>query len=297
MNAMLRDVIRIAPLFAALLMLAGSAPSQERQYVGSETCLGCHDDYTGWIKGSVHENVTLKEKNGEQATGCEACHGPGSAHVNDYSAKGAILAFTTDEPSDQRVNACLNCHNQLYPELNHRRADHIRRGLGCEECHASTGAEAFHKMREVKDVMGGQQPKLCYRCHIDQRAGFALPYHHPVEEKFMECTTCHTPHGSYRMAKLKTRYTDRICAKCHEDVAGPFIFEHPPGRSAGCVACHQPHGSTNPRMLVRAQTQFLCLECHANTPSFHDLSQPEFRECTTCHSKVHGSNLDRHLFE
>jgi len=294
---MRREMIRIAPLFALFLALAGRAPALEREYVGAETCLSCHDNYTGWMKGSVHEKVTLKAENGKLITGCETCHGPGSAHVEDISAQGAILAFTTDEPPARRVDACLNCHNQLYPQLSHRRSDHIRRGLGCAECHAPTGTEAFHKMRDVKDVMGGQQPELCYRCHIDQRASFALPYHHPVEEKFMECSSCHTPHGSYRMARLKTRNAERICTQCHEDLSGPFIFEHPAGRSSGCVACHQPHGSTNPRMLIRAQTQFLCLECHANTPTFHDLSKARFRECTVCHSKVHGSNLDRNLLE
>jgi hypothetical protein len=42
----------------------------------------------------------------------------------------------------------------------------------------------------------------------------------------------------------------------------------------------------------------LCLECHvlgdagaAGTPAFHDQSEDRWRECTTCHTQIHGSNL------
>jgi hypothetical protein len=48
-------------------------------------------------------------------------------------------------------------------------------------------------------------------------------------------------------------------------------------------------------MLKRPQMQFLCLECHPSTPSSHDLSQTQFQNCTVCHSRIHGSNLDRKL--
>ena len=40
-----------------------------------------------------------------------------------------------------------------------------------------------------------------------------------------------------------------------------------------------------------------CLECHTNTPMFHDLSKIEFRNCTVCHSRIHGSNVNRYFLE
>jgi hypothetical protein len=53
----------------------------------------------------------------------------------------------------------------------------------------------------------------------------------------------------------------------------------------------------------------VCLECHSNLgvpasnsgtlgstpPSFHNMAVPRYRNCTTCHVKVHGSNADRGL--
>ena len=57
----------------------------------------------------------------------------------------------------------------------------------------------------------------------------------------------------------------------------------------------------NPKMLTWARVDQLCLSCHSQTggpktpgrqpPSFHDISLPRYRNCTTCHVAIHGSNL------
>ena len=52
-------------------------------------------------------------------------------------------------------------------------------------------------------------------------------------------------------------------------------------------------------MLQRAQVYQLCIECHSNLghetlgsqpPAFHNLNLARYRNCTTCHVAVHGSN-------
>lgn len=284
-----------AGLLAAALLLPVPMAAQ-RTYVGADACAGCHAFHVQWLQGSVHQKAVLRTPDGKEISGCETCHGPGSEHIKKFVA-GTIRGFK-NEPAKERMEACLACHTSTHPELNYRRSAHMRRNVACNDCHTATGTEGFHKMRAVEDVMAGVQPDLCYRCHTAQRADFALPYHHPVEERFMGCTSCHNPHGEFTtLRQLRTRDTEAICGKCHEDNQGPFIFEHPPGRASGCHACHRPHGSTHPKMLNRAQVRFLCLECHANTPSFHDLSEPLYQNCTACHSRVHGSNLSRQLFE
>ena len=290
------------PLSAALFLtlvfcLPRPAASQERSYVGSETCLGCHSGYEDWMAGSVHQGLTRTDAAGEEASGCEACHGPGSVHAEDPSVEGAILPLTPGKDSKKTTDRCLDCHNALFPEMSHRRSAHLRRGVGCTDCHAPSGSEAFHRMRAVEDVMARRQPQLCYRCHTDQRAGFLLPYHHPVEEGYMGCTGCHTPHGGFELRKMRTRHAEPVCTSCHEDQQGPFVFEHPAGRASGCQVCHQPHGSTNAKMLTRAKVMLLCLECHPDTPAFHDVTKTEFQNCTACHSRIHGSNLNRNLLE
>lgn len=279
----------------ALICLAGPGLLRAaRTYVGTETCAQCHSDNAKWLAGSVHATAVLKTKDGKKITGCETCHGPGSAHIEDLTPK-TILTFR-NEPAAQRSAACLRCHASIDARLNFRSGDHDRRKVACDQCHTVTGSQAFHAMRAVGDVMGRAEPALCYRCHAEKRASFALPYHHPVKEGFMRCTSCHEPHGTFTRHQLRTRNNEPVCGKCHEDLEGPFIFEHPAGRASGCQTCHLPHGSTNPKLLTRFRVQFLCLECHADTPPSHNLARQTYQNCTACHSRIHGSNLDRLFF-
>jgi hypothetical protein len=54
-------------------------------------------------------------------------------------------------------------------------------------------------------------------------------------------------------------------------------------------------------MLIRSNVSQLCLECHTTTagfagsspPAFHDLRTARYRNCTVCHSKTHGSFVNR----
>ncbi|MCW5981307.1 MAG: DmsE family decaheme c-type cytochrome [Bryobacteraceae bacterium] len=280
---------------ALLVILFSAVTFAQRTYVGSQRCGICHAGHRGWVSGSLHAGVSLTTAGGEKVAGCETCHGPGSEHVQKIKP-GTIFAFKT-EPAAQRSAACLACHSANHPERNFRRSDHLQNKVGCDDCHAFTGSESFHSMKAADDVMTRAQPELCYQCHDWRRADFAMPYHHPVPEGFMACSDCHEPHGSFTVRQLRTRHSEMVCGKCHEDQQGPFIFEHPPGRAAGCQACHQPHGSTNPRMLTRAEARFLCLECHPDTASFHDLSQVTYQNCTVCHNRIHGSNLSRRFLE
>ena len=90
--------------------------------------------------------------------------------------------------------------------------------------------------------------------------------------------------------------------------SGLYDYEEwvPPVRVEGCAACHNPHGSTNPRLLTRPAVFTMCLECHNSVmgfgprgqgipvpgASFHNLADPSFQNCVTCHPRIHGSNSD-----
>src|SRR5215471_12750957 len=51
-------------------------------YAGSEVCITCHEDQDRRFKNTVMGKVMmLNPHNPEEALGCEACHGPGQAHV------------------------------------------------------------------------------------------------------------------------------------------------------------------------------------------------------------------------
>jgi DmsE family decaheme c-type cytochrome len=163
-------------------------------------------------------------------------------------------------------------------------------------------------------LLAKKQVEVCYGCHATVRAQFSMPFKHRVNEGFMGCTDCHNPHGAFAptwgMADRPPMMQQAVgneepCLKCHSDKRGPFAYEHPPVRVEGCGVCHFPHGSTNAKLLVRPVTFTLCLRCHNGADSYgtrnngitllsqtHNMLDPRYQRCTTCHVRIHGSNSD-----
>jgi predicted CXXCH cytochrome family protein len=223
--------------------------------------------------------------------------------------------------SNSKENAarCLFCHISSKQQEFFEHSAHVAHGMSCDQCHTS------HLVKEVKDESKGplyspqahfyqvpeipdevrwlhssllkeSEPKLCYACHGNVQAEFALPVHHRVPEGLVKCTDCHTPHGSLNRVSL-TRPNFQSCLNCHQEKRGPYVYEHASVKVLGCATCHNPHGSTNRMLLVRREGRQLCLQCHINNPT--KVSVPHGRlgfqtagECTRCHAAIHGSNLD-----
>ncbi len=276
-------------------------------YVGSTVCRTCHPDvWTGFYKNPHYKSIASGKEPVER-TGCESCHGPGKAHVDARGGKATIVAFS-QIPSKDILDNCLRCHAETLSRANIRRSAHTLNEVVCTGCHS------IHKSPAPKFLLAKKQTDLCYGCHGDVRAQFSMPFKHRVNEGFMSCTDCHNPHGAFaptwRMTS-RPRLMDQAlsneepCLKCHSEKRGPFLYEHEPVRVDGCETCHFPHGSTNSRLLRRPVVFTMCLECHngaapfgrqnngvlAITPS-HNMADPRYQNCTTCHVRVHGSNSD-----
>lgn len=271
-------------------------------YVGSETCKTCHEDMPvkGFFKSfedTPHYVTTLDTKKGPEWHGCEACHGPGKAHVEGGGDKTKI--FTFKGATAKEISArCLDCHQYGEEHSNFARSVHLQNSVGCTDCHDP------HHAKESQFLLKEKQPTLCYGCHLDKKQQFNRPFHHRVNEGLVKCTDCHNQHGGFEMKQLRATGTqDLVCFKCHTDKAGPFVYEHAAVKIEGCAACHMPHGSSNPRLLKRAQVNLLCLECHAfsadagapATPTFHNQAQ-KYQACTMCHTAIHGSNSNKFFF-
>ncbi len=276
----------------------GSTPKPDSaagsQYVGSETCKGCHEDQYKQIEKTQHWNTNLKsaapKKVAEQEWhGCESCHGPGSAHVEGGGDKTKIFTFkgvTAVQISDR----CLSCHATTHP--NFQRSVHYKSDVSCLTCHSPHNSKS-----EVNLLTASTQTQLCYGCHNDAKADFNRPFHHRVNEGLMTCNDCHNVHDSFPTATKLTVSQDQICLKCHAEKRGPFVFEHLPVKTEGCMSCHVPHGSNNQRLLTRNNVNNMCIECHglSTFATLHNQST-KYTACTMCHTQIHGSNASNVFF-
>ncbi len=192
-------------------------------YAGSDACVLCHGDQEKSIAHSRHGQT--KDPRSPAATlGCESCHGPGQAHIDD-DAKGHIKKFSALKPAE--INeTCLTCHNRG----NHAAwegSTHEARNLACTTCHSVHKPVSFeHQL--VKPT----ETQLCATCHRQQVVKTERAVAHmPVREGKLSCSSCHNPHGSISNVKnLKVGSSvNELCTSCHAEMRGPMLWEHAAG--------------------------------------------------------------------
>jgi DmsE family decaheme c-type cytochrome len=247
------------------------------QPVGAQLCLDCHGSFD-------REHHVSSEQHGD----CETCHGAGERH-----------AYTT-LPQDIRYPSsadCMACHASGHTVVSGWEvSEHARAGLLCSSCHGTHGRE-LRLLRRTSAIQSAILPRasevtrMCTSCHSEIAAEFNLPSHHPIAEGMLDCTNCHSPHRSAQET-LGSR-TDR-CATCHQEVMGPWIYEHTPV-AEDCGHCHEPHGTSADNLLSTSEPA-ACIACHTipTSGAVHDPFAFS-TSCSDCHNAVHGSYADPHL--
>ena len=260
-------------------------------YVGSDTCLGCHEDANSRLPQTAHGRAA-NPRSPAAAQGCESCHGPGSRHLENPSDDQSIRKFARMAPRDAGA-ACRSCHTSSTHAL-WEGSTHDARNISCVSCHAVHAPAAPTAL-----LTKATERELCATCHRVQVNKSRRVSHMPLIEGKMQCSTCHNTHGTTNVKLLRVgNWINESCVSCHTEKRGPFLFEHAAGRES-CVSCHDPHGSSNDRMLV-AKAPMLCQRCHIGTrhPStiYDGLAVQNRsnriigRACVNCHQQIHGSN-------
>ena len=273
----------------------GPPPVDAQGYVGEKACIECHDEQKSGYFESKHHRFATDARTPGAKKACESCHGPTGKHAEDPVLFPIKNDFKKMKPAD--VNAvCTECHNRGEHAL-WDGSQHESRGLSCVTCHSS---HAFKS--EKAQLKRENQMQLCASCHQDKVAKLQRSAHMPVREGKLECSTCHSTHGSTNVRQLRSGDSvAEACTSCHAEKRGPYLWEHAPGRD-GCATCHDPHGSNNDRMLV-ARAPMLCQRCHVATrhpATLYDAAavgtavNPSIRiagrSCVQCHGAIHGSN-------
>jgi len=235
------------------------------------TCLTCH--------ASAHPNF-LRSDHGKAGVSCMSCH----------SIHGAVPATA---PAAVTTPAATN---QTKPRLGLRLFDVLKPDASAGDPLQMNAASA-EIVGQNPNLLRAPQPQLCFSCHIDVKPAFSQPFHHKVNEGLMKCTDCHDTHGTFGNNQLRsTADQNMICTKCHTETRGPFVFEHAAVKAEGCLGCHTPHGSQNARLLNVPNINQMCNQCHSpvSAGTIHGMNAgtAEVQSCVSCHTMIHGSNIN-----
>jgi DmsE family decaheme c-type cytochrome len=193
-------------------------------------------------------------------------------------------------PVSGRNAACLQCHEKSARTL-WKGSTHDARNVSCADCHT-----AMHKVSDRGNLRKQSTIETCGRCHAQKKAQMSRNAHMPLVEGKMECTSCHSPHGSANDKMLVATSVNETCFACHTDKRGPYLWEHAPVVE-NCANCHDSHGGTHEKMLKTARPR-LCQQCHplghattVRDPALPSALQFTFnKSCNNCHFAIHGSN-------
>lgn len=216
------------------------------------------------------------------------------ASLHSASVPCAACHLDMAAPSETR---CTPCHERIAPHSRWKGSAHHRGGLTCNSCHQIHVRDAAAIRPAL--LKQASESETCFSCHPAVRHAQTQRSTHlfrdELKRPMIGCSGCHDVHGASGGgdALLRAPSLNDVCYACHDDVRGPFLWEHPPVRE-NCANCHEAHGSNNPRLLSMRQPM-LCQSCHAGDVHVAAPGGPRTiwesnRSCVNCHGRIHGSN-------
>ena len=208
-------------------------------------CFDCH-------ASQMRKNYDLKTDTyrsvvGDLSINCEACHGPGAAHVAFWraAAEDPQLAMQPDRSlpdlsslsPQQQVEACAQCHALKIP---------LRSGYVPGDDYWD-----YYELRliDTDDAFwpDGLAKKLAYPyLQFGSSACFL--------KAGLTCTGCHATHGSSRRSELIADPRGvGLCARCHPDIAADVnghTHHKATGPGGDCQACHLPQQFRNQLVMT-----------------------------------------------
>lgn len=218
-----------------------------REYVGMETCSGCHQEAVRKFALAPHGMRVIV---GDRDRTCETCHGPGSLHVEGGGDKSKIV-----NPRDN-PEMCFQCHIDKKVQFQMQYHHPVLEGhVSCADCHE------IHEVATFAGATGlGTQSEICTKCHKEQKGPFVFAH----EAMNQGCApTCHSPHGS-NYNKMLVADVSTLCLGCHWDMRVNTVgagynqpigssshgTSRPMGRGYMCTDCHwEVHGSNTHKAL------------------------------------------------
>ncbi|MGE0143204.1 MAG: tetratricopeptide repeat protein [Planctomycetota bacterium] len=204
----------------------------------------CADCHSTWLRRN-YDSVT--DRYGTQwagiDVGCEACHGPGAAHVEWAGKSSWRRAFESGRglvvdlgSQTAQLDTCGRCHSRResltdgvhagQPYHDHYRLELLRDGL--YEVDGTMRDEVYvlgsflqsrmaHEGVRCTDCHDGHSQRLladgnalCVRCHDAGRYDSASHHHHQVGTSGSRCVECHMPERTYMEVDRRREHAFRV---------------------------------------------------------------------------------------
>jgi hypothetical protein len=202
-------------------------------------CAECHA--TGYEKNYRPRTRRYESRQAEIGVGCEACHGPGEAHIawakapDSYDAasrprlteKGFTITFAADAP-EREIQQCAGCHARREAFLDGNPLP----GTPFHDAYRlSLRGGLYHADGSIRDEV------YVYGSFLQSK----------MYARGVRCTDCHEPHA----ARLEAD-SNGVCKQCHSPAGNPRFpmlkmaayddpahhFHKPDSAGAQCKRCH-----------------------------------------------------------
>ncbi|MFM2096922.1 MAG: hypothetical protein RIS70_4046 [Planctomycetota bacterium] len=259
-------------------------PDDELHWTGitqcwNTSCAECHS--TNLQKNFDSKTNTYHTTYSEIDVSCEACHGPGSVHVQLAESRkifwdrkrGYGLPKSREASAEQQVQVCAQCHahrQSVYPDFQPGEPflDHYLPQLLID----TQGVSLYHADGQIREEV------YEYGSFLQSKM-----YH-----KNIRCTDCHDPHSG-----RPKHAGNKLCTSCHAHPAGKYdaVSHHhhvPDKPGSNCVDCHMPvthYMEVDPRRDHSLRVPRPSLSLNLGTPN----------ACTGCHIDKSKISNDKHV--
>ena len=168
----------------------------------------------------------------DNGAGCEACHGPGSHHVNVEDIKKLGTIFNPSKLHDDRRGnmVCGQCHT---------RGKSTDKKFGYPNTYKVGDELTFHYVQVTPEKDKTRfWPDGSSKSHHQQFTDFQKSV---MFSKGIKCWSCHDPHKPAAGNASSLRLTGNLlCQSCHGVLSGTQHLSHNLHDHGNCQACHMP---------------------------------------------------------
>ena len=255
--------------------------SHDVRQIWNVNCFNCHA--TNIQRNFDVTTRTFSTTATEFGIGCEACHGPGRAHVEltagwradpaSRKAGGDLRIFSTRFATSQQVyDSCAYCHgNKTNYFTGFTPGDRLE-----DFAQLSLLSDPIPETDPQGDFWPDGRPSRFNRPQALTLAGC-------FRASEITCTSCHVAHGSPNESALKVPMADSngLCTQCHLPLTEPQALSRhsnhaPASAGSSCVGCHM--SEVNWRLLTRRRDHTFSAPVPELTARFGIPNA-----CTTCH--------------